>query len=49
MESILPNYQPLDLAAVCKSLPKSIKKINTDKELENEVHEISMVLKDISK
>lgn len=49
MESILPNYQPLDLNVVCKSLPKNIKKINTDKELENEVHEIQVVLKDISK
>jgi len=49
MESILPHYQPLDLNTVFKGLPKNLKKINSDKELENEVHEIQVILKDISK
>ena len=40
---------PLDLAAIQKGLPKNFKKINTDKELEQETAEICVVLKDISK
>lgn len=49
MESIVPGYQPLDLIAVYKTIPKTTKKISTDKDLENEVNEIEKVLKDISK
>lgn len=48
MESII-GYTPLDLSAVKASLPKSIKKATTDKELENEVAEIQGNLKDLSK
>jgi hypothetical protein len=49
MDSVTQGYTPLDLLAIQKGLPKNFKKINTDKELENETAEICIVLKDISK
>lgn len=49
MDSVTQGYTPLDLQAILKGLPKNFKKINTDKELENETAEICVVLKDLSK
>ena len=48
MESIV-GYTPLDLTAIQHSLPKTIKKVTTDKDLEIEVSEIQSNLKDLSK
>ena len=48
METSSP-YEPLDLNQVLKSLPKSFKKINSDKDLEAEIAEICVTLKDLSK
>ena len=49
MDIVTQGYQPLDLSAIQKSLPKQLKKINSDKDLESEVAEICNTLKDISK
>lgn len=49
MESVLNSYSPLDLPAIEKQLAKQIKKINTDKDLEVEVADIMVTLKDLSK
>lgn len=49
MDSILASYTPLDLTTIQKSLPKSLRKINTDKDLETEVQDIAGKLKDLSK
>jgi hypothetical protein len=49
MESNLPHYQPLDLASVEKQLSKQTNKINSDKDLEGEIAEIMVTLKDLSK
>ena len=49
MDSVTQGYTPLDLQTIQKGLPKNFKKINTDKELENETAEICVVLKDLSK
>ena len=48
MESLI-SYEPLDLQAVHKGLPKSFKKINSDKDLEAEIADICSTLKDLSK
>ena len=39
----------MDLAQIQKALPKNIKKIATDKELEAEVAELGQALKDVGK
>jgi hypothetical protein len=49
MEAVIPTYTPLDLQAVEKQVSKLIKKINTDKDLESEIHDIQIILKDLSK
>lgn len=49
MDIVTQGYQPLDLLAIQKSLPKNLKKINSDKDLESEVAEVCNTLKDISK
>ena len=49
MDSMLASYTPLDLTTIQKSLPKSLRKINTDKDLETEVQDIAANLKDLSK
>jgi hypothetical protein len=46
MESLIAGYQPLDLEAIKKTLPKNIKKIQSDKELETEIADILVILKD---
>lgn len=40
MDSILASYTPLDLTTIQKALPKGLRKINTDKDLETEVQDI---------
>ena len=47
--SIIPGYAPLDLNEVAKAVPKGFKKITSEKDLETEVHDISNILKDLSK
>tara|TARA_B110000285_G_scaffold149928_1_gene167360 strand:+ start:182 stop:367 length:186 start_codon:yes stop_codon:yes gene_type:complete len=49
MDSIIAGYTPLDLTTIQKSLPKGLRKINTDKDLETEVQDIAGNLKDLSK
>lgn len=49
MDTVVQGYQPLDLAQIQKALPKNIKKIATDKDLEGEVIELGQVLKDLGK
>lgn len=49
MDTVVQGYQPLDLAQIQKALPKNIKKINTDKDLDAEVTELGQVLKDLGK
>lgn len=49
MESLLENYSPLDLVEVEKQLSKQIKKYQNDKDLEAEVQEVQVTLKDLSK
>ena len=49
MDTVVQGYQPLDLAQIQKALPKNIKKISTDKELDAEVTELGQVLKDLGK
>ena len=46
MESLIAGYQPLDLDETKKSLPKNLKKIQTDKELEAEIADLLVILKD---
>jgi len=48
MDSIIAAYTPLDLTTIQKSLPKGLRKINTDKDLETEVQDIAANLKDIT-
>lgn len=43
------NFTPVDLPLLEQQLTKFIKKVQTDKDLENEVAEISVILKDLSK
>ena len=51
MDSVTIGYQPLDLEQAHKAIPAKVlqRKINNDKDLEQEVAEICTVLKDISK
>ena len=49
MESTILGYEPIDLNDIIKSLPKGLKKISTDKDLESEISDICMSLKDLSK
>jgi hypothetical protein len=37
MDTVVQNYQPLDLAQIQKAVPKNFKKIVSDKDLETEV------------
>lgn len=49
METVTQGYQPLDLELIRKQLPKNLKKITNDKDLEQEVISICAELKDLSK
>lgn len=49
MDTVVQGYQPLDLAQIQKALPKNMKKIATDKDLEAEVAELGQALKDLGK
>ena len=49
MDSINQGYVPLDLQSVLKSLPKSIKKPQNDRDVEAEISEICETLKDLSR
>ena len=46
---MLASYTPLDLTTIQKSLPKGLRKISTDKDVETEVQDIASNLKDLSK
>lgn len=48
MESVTHGFIPLDLESIRKDLPKKYK-ITTDKDLEHEIDEILVTLKDLSK
>ena len=41
MDTVIQGYQPLDLAQIQKQLPKNFKKIQSDKDLEAEVADVS--------
>ena len=49
MEQLAFNYEPLDLDQVAKSLPKNLRRISSEKDLVEEIQDVSNVLKDLSK